>query len=113
MDKFTLKPPAWPTLTVQTSSERAFNVPGLEEGAWVELVSSGHTEPEFSLECHPSCSTRFSSKARFSHRVQTLSSVAHVGQVHTQADTHFQALMVNSPDLGSFLPDFQPLPSGA
>lgn len=32
MDKFTLKPPAWPALTVQTSSERAFNVPGLEEG---------------------------------------------------------------------------------
>lgn len=40
MAKFILKPPAWPRLTVQTSSETALNAPGLEgrgrKGAWAE-----------------------------------------------------------------------------
>lgn len=36
MEKFILKPPAWPRLTVQTSSETTLNVPALEEGSGEE-----------------------------------------------------------------------------
>lgn len=43
---FILKPPAWPSLTVQTSSEAALNAPALKEGSgrkrvWAELSALG------------------------------------------------------------------------
>ena len=56
MDQFILKPPAWPSLTVQTSSEAALNAPALKGQAgsgygpscqlWAEIA-------EFWLVCCP------------------------------------------------------------
>ena len=46
MDQFILKPPVWPSLTVQTSSGTALNAPVLKEGSgrkrvWAELSALG------------------------------------------------------------------------